>query len=626
MAEDREKVVIQFDTNADKASKDIDKLTTSLNVTESTAANLNATFDEVYGGLKPLTARMGEAEDRLYELALAGKTASQEYKDLLAIVGNYRKTQIETDKVVDAAATTLGQKLGGAAQIAATGVQGVTAGMALFGDQSEDTEKALLKVQSAMAFADAISNVSTLGGQFTVLKATVLENSLVTKANAAATAVASTVQKLFTGSVNTTTTSFKVLKGAVAALGIGLLIIAVSELVQNFSKIKSAVLEAIPGLAGAAETIGNIVNAVTDFVGVTSEADRAIERIKSNADQSISLNKKFLAEHGSQLNEFTKQKISAKDKYNEAVKEDGADITALGRELNRELAKIEYSRGDEQRAIQKTNSEKAAADAKTAKEKADKKVITDEEDAIAKREVARAAREKKAIEDFQEEQNIVGDLKKITDEKQKGDEEKTLQQGTDNLAQLQFFADEKKKIGQAETDQKKKNSEDINSIGESLLTGVKMLAGKNKALQRAAVIAEGALSLGRVGVNIATGVSKDAASGAVASIPQIIKTIATGAISTASIISNTAKSLQAIGGGGSGGAGSSITSLGTGAASAAPQTGFQPSATNQLATSISANTNAQPIIKAYVVAQDVTDQQKKDTDLVSQNSFGGVIP
>jgi hypothetical protein len=44
MAEDKEKIVIQFDTNADKASKDVDKLTTSITQTEevtkkSTKAN-----------------------------------------------------------------------------------------------------------------------------------------------------------------------------------------------------------------------------------------------------------------------------------------------------------------------------------------------------------------------------------------------------------------------------------------------------------------------------------------------------------------------------------------------------------------------------------------------------------
>ena len=33
--------------------------------------------------LQPLTTRLGEAEDRLYELALAGDTTSKEYQELL---------------------------------------------------------------------------------------------------------------------------------------------------------------------------------------------------------------------------------------------------------------------------------------------------------------------------------------------------------------------------------------------------------------------------------------------------------------------------------------------------------------------------------------------------------------
>jgi hypothetical protein len=80
-----------------------------------------------------------EAEDRLYELALAGKRQANKIK-IFGLGCKLQKNTNQTDQVVDAA-TTLGQKLGGAAQIAATGVQGVTAGMALFGDQSEDTEK-----------------------------------------------------------------------------------------------------------------------------------------------------------------------------------------------------------------------------------------------------------------------------------------------------------------------------------------------------------------------------------------------------------------------------------------------------------------------------------------------------
>lgn len=64
--------------------------------------------------------------------------------------------------------------LGAATEIAGTGIQGVTAGMALFGDQTEATEKVLLKVQAAMSFSQALQQLSSLGDQYKVFKSTIV--------------------------------------------------------------------------------------------------------------------------------------------------------------------------------------------------------------------------------------------------------------------------------------------------------------------------------------------------------------------------------------------------------------------------------------------------------------------
>jgi len=50
------------------SNKDVQKFTNSVEQLGDAAINLDASFEEVYGDLKPLTARMGEAEDRLYEV------------------------------------------------------------------------------------------------------------------------------------------------------------------------------------------------------------------------------------------------------------------------------------------------------------------------------------------------------------------------------------------------------------------------------------------------------------------------------------------------------------------------------------------------------------------------------
>lgn len=150
-------IKINVDTAA--ATKSMDSLS---NATKEVAKEFDtaATFAERYGEeLQPLTTRMGEAEDRLYELAAAGQTTSQEYKDLLKTVGDYRKVQIKTDMAVDAAATTLGQKLGGALNGVTAGFSAAQGIMGTFGVESEQVESALLKVQSAMAIQQGIEGI-----------------------------------------------------------------------------------------------------------------------------------------------------------------------------------------------------------------------------------------------------------------------------------------------------------------------------------------------------------------------------------------------------------------------------------------------------------------------------------
>ena len=158
MAEKRT-INIDIKNNADETAKDFDTLNKSIDNTTKSTKNLNSTFEEVYGELQPLTTRMGEAEDRLYELALAGDTASKEYQELLTKVGEYRKVQIQTDLAVDAAATTLGQKLGGALTGATSGFAAVQGVMGLVGSESEALEKTLLKVQSALAIQQGVQGV-----------------------------------------------------------------------------------------------------------------------------------------------------------------------------------------------------------------------------------------------------------------------------------------------------------------------------------------------------------------------------------------------------------------------------------------------------------------------------------
>ena len=160
MAEKRT-IDINIKNNADEATKDFNHFNDALDETAKSAKNVNSTFEEVYGELQPLTTRLGEAEDRLYELALAGDTTSKEYQELLTKVGEYRKVQIQTDLAVDGAATTLTQKLGSALNGATSGFAATQGAIALFGEENEALEKSLLKVQSALAIQQGVDGLRT---------------------------------------------------------------------------------------------------------------------------------------------------------------------------------------------------------------------------------------------------------------------------------------------------------------------------------------------------------------------------------------------------------------------------------------------------------------------------------
>jgi hypothetical protein len=122
----------------------------------------------------------------------------------------------------------------------AGGFAAVQGAIGLIGVESEEVEKTLLKVQSAMAFSQGIQAVGESVDSFKQLGAVIQSTTAFQKINNTVTAITGTVMKTLGFAVETTSTSFRVLKGAIAATGIGLLVVAVGELVNAFQNYTSA--------------------------------------------------------------------------------------------------------------------------------------------------------------------------------------------------------------------------------------------------------------------------------------------------------------------------------------------------------------------------------------------------
>ena len=130
----------------------------------------------------------------------------------------------------------------------ARGFQAAQGAMVLFGNESEDLQKTMVKLQGAMALAEGLEGLGKVQQQFGALANTIKSKVV---------------------------TAFSTLRGAIMATGIGALAIALGYVVTNFEKVSQAVLKFIPGLAQLGKIIGNLVQQFTDFIGVTSAAERS---------------------------------------------------------------------------------------------------------------------------------------------------------------------------------------------------------------------------------------------------------------------------------------------------------------------------------------------------------------
>lgn len=115
------------------------------------------------------------------------------------------------------------------------GFSAVQGALGLVGVKSEEVEQTLLKVQSAMALSQGLNTVLESVDAFKNLGTVIQSTALYQKANNAATSVAIGLQRAFGVATVQTATGFKILKGAIAATGIGLLVVGLTALISKIS-------------------------------------------------------------------------------------------------------------------------------------------------------------------------------------------------------------------------------------------------------------------------------------------------------------------------------------------------------------------------------------------------------
>jgi hypothetical protein len=206
----------------------------------------------VVNGQEKVVGSVGEMRKLLKEAQFEALKLSQQFGETSAeALAAAKQIALMKDQIKDASERVdlfdPGKKFqvfANAVSAAGGGIAALQGAMGLLGSESEDVQKALLKVQSALALSQGLSTIADASKDFERLGAVIQQTTLFTKANEFATKAASVTMKLFGVSVETTSVSFKVLKGAIAATGIGLLVILLGEAVAAFQNYTSAAKEA----------------------------------------------------------------------------------------------------------------------------------------------------------------------------------------------------------------------------------------------------------------------------------------------------------------------------------------------------------------------------------------------
>ncbi|TSA62702.1 MAG: hypothetical protein D4R41_01645 [Sediminibacterium sp.] len=611
------------------ATEQVDKLNTGLQETEKSVGSLKAQ-------LRAAQNEVGAMADKFGATSVEAVNAAKKAAELKDRIGDAKAL---TDAFnPDAKFKSLTSSLSGLAG----GFAAVQGGISLLGVESKDVEKALLKVQSAMAISQGLQAVGESIDSFKQLKTVI---------------------------VDVASKAFGSLKAAIISTGVGALAIALGLVIANFDEVKRVILNLFPGLGKLASYVGGLVEKFTDLIGVTSAAERGLDKLsKANArtNEDIEAKIKLLSAQGGKEKEIHELKQTQVNNELNLMRESSK---VKGKMTDEELKKFRELKNNQ--LIEGASFDKQQNDA--AKERADKQLAIDKklaEDQKKQREQNRKdlnayydgrlkfeedkAKEKKAKEDAilelaaKETEKEDKDLEDKTNKEIKAailvaDKKNTIES---NLLSSQLELQKANGVQSYEADfelfdkKAELSREDLvrkQATADELLTFDNQTAVARIKLEEQ--VKDAKISVVNAGLNaVADAVGRDTAAGKALSVASAVintyqgatkalatypppfgaiaagATVLTGMMSVKKIISTPLPGIAAAGGGAS----VSMPSL-SAAAPLAPPT---PQAQTTTLSSQTIGQLGNQAVRAYVVENDVTSNQERISAIKQRARFG----
>lgn len=408
------KTTIEIDVNTGDSAKSL--------------ADLRNEFKDIQKELSGLTPGTEKYVDALKKLG----AVKDEIGDL--------KDQIQGFAGADKKISAVTNVVGGLA----SGFQAAQGAAAIFGSESENLEKTLLRIQAVMAFTQGIQGVAQLGDSLSVLGNVIKSTELGAKAAAVAQRIWNAAVSAFGGPIGLIITALTALVGIIA------LVISSTEdeteAMEKSIKQREKELELMNRTANALKSENDFRLALAQAQGKSAaELAKLNEELSKNEikniDNRIKANKRLFDER------LVLMKNSSGDEYIELQKANSATLEemrkladerlALQRNIAIENAKIETE-------ANKASSEKTKEKAKEKKDDANKEFEEAVAEAERLAEIEFQRQQKQAERELKLEEERAGRLKEMRDQeiaqqiKANEEEEKRLLRLAEGRKQLEL--------------------------------------------------------------------------------------------------------------------------------------------------------------------------------------------
>lgn len=264
----------------------------------------------------------------------------------------------------------------------AGGFAAVQGAIGLFGGESKELEKQLLKVQSALALSQGLQSIGESIDSFKQLGAVIQSTTLFTKANQAANVATAATMRALGVAAETTSLSFKALKAAIVSTGILAAVVVIGEIISaliDWADTTDETTEANKKLNDELERQNEILDANASDISRRNKIE--IARLKAQGADEATIRKKLLNNAYTDYQTAFEAQKKASNLYNKALgNADAETLKKLTENLsNREKAtkdayatylELGYNQNAEEDKQREENEKKQ-------KEKRDKKIADD---------------------------------------------------------------------------------------------------------------------------------------------------------------------------------------------------------------------------------------------------------